>query len=83
MTPLRPLLVRSALGAAGLADVPVHGALCFVEADWPLIGGSFVIADVAVLWPKKLAERLVAAGPLTADDVEAAHRALGPAFPPA
>ncbi len=22
-------------------EVPVHGVLCFVDADWPLIGGSF------------------------------------------
>ena len=56
--------------------------LCFIDAYWPLIGGSFVIADVTVLWPKKLAERLIALGPITADDVEAAHRALARAFPP-
>ena len=24
-----------------VGDVPVTGALCFVEADWPLIGGAF------------------------------------------
>ena len=76
-------LVRSALDAATLADVPVHGTLCFVEADWPLIGGSFVIAAVAVLWPRKLAERLVAPGPTTDDDVAAAYRALARAFPAA
>jgi hypothetical protein len=22
-------------------DLPIHGVLCFIEADWPLIGGSF------------------------------------------
>jgi len=55
----------------------------FIDAYWPLIGGSFAIADVAVLWPKRLTERLVALGPLTADDGESAHRALAGAFPPA
>jgi hypothetical protein len=74
-------LVRSALDAAALTDVPAQGVPCFVEADWPLIGGSAVIADVAVLWPKRLAERLVAPGGLTADDVAAAHLALARAFP--
>ena len=74
-------LVRSALDAATLTDVPVHAALCFIEADWPLIGGSFVIADVAVVWPKKLAERLVASGAMSEADVEATHRALAQAFP--
>lgn len=76
-------LVRSALDAATLTDVPVHGTLCFIEADWPLIGGSFVIADVAVVWPKKLAERLVAPGAMSEAEVEKTHRALGKAFPAA
>ena len=76
-------VVRSALDAATLTDVPVQGALCFVEADWPLVGGSFVIANVAVLSPKKLAERLVAPGLMTDDDVETVHRALARAFPAA
>lgn len=76
-------LVQAALDTAGLQDVPVHGALCFVGAEWPLIGGSFVIDDVAVLWPKKLAERLVAPGPQAAGRVDATHRVLGRAFPPA
>lgn len=39
-------------------DVPVVGALCFVEADWPLIGGSFTTREVHVLWPKRLAKVL-------------------------
>jgi hypothetical protein len=43
-----------------VVDVPVVGALCFVEAEWPLIGGSFSVRDVAVLWPRKLASRLSA-----------------------
>ncbi|EYR65283.1 hypothetical protein N866_00475 [Actinotalea ferrariae CF5-4] len=76
-------LVRSALDAVALTDVPVLGALCFIESDWPLIGGSFVIADVAVLWPKKLAERLVAPGAMSEAEVEAVHRALAQAFPAA
>lgn len=76
-------LVLAALDANGHGTVPVHGVLCFVEADWPLVGGSFTIADVAVLWPRKLGERLVAPGPMTADDVDSAYRALAAAFPPA
>lgn len=46
-------LVRSLVG-----DVPVTGALCFVEADWPLIGGAFITRGVHVLWPKRLAKLL-------------------------
>jgi hypothetical protein len=74
-------LVRAALEAAGLAEVPVRGVLCFVEADWPLFGGSFVIDDVWVLWPKKLAEQLATPGPLDDAMTERVHRALAVAFP--
>ncbi len=63
-------------------DVPVHGALCFVDADWPLIGGSFTTRGVAVLWPKKLYPRLQEPGPLSLDDVDRLHRALARALPP-
>lgn len=39
-------------------DVPITGALCFVEADWPLIGGFFSTREVHVLSPRRLAKRL-------------------------
>jgi hypothetical protein len=53
------ILVRSALADAGQpADLPVRGMLCFIDADWPLIGGSFTTAGVDVLGPKKAAERI-------------------------
>ena len=39
--------------------VRVHGVLCFVEADWPLIGGSFTHRGVEVLWPRKLKKDLL------------------------
>ena len=48
-------LMRAALDGTG---VPVHGALCFLEADWPLIGGSFTIDGHHVLWPKLLVKRI-------------------------
>lgn len=43
--------------------LPVHGVLCFVEADWPLLGGDFITRDVHALWPKKLYSKLQAYGP--------------------
>ena len=42
-----------------LEDVPVTGALCFVDADWPLVGGAFTISGVHVLGPRRLAKLLV------------------------
>lgn len=76
-------VVRAALERAGITDVPVHGVLCFVDADWPLIGGSFVISEVAVLWPKKLSERLTAPGPVSSGRADEVHRALARALPAA
>lgn len=74
-------VVRGALERAGFADVPVHGSLCFVDADWPLFGGSFVISDVAVLWPKKLSERVLAPGEITTEAITSVHASLARAFP--
>ena len=62
-------------------DVPVHGVLCFVEADWPLLGGNFTTRDVHTLWPKKLYPELRAEGPLTADTIAEIQRTLARALP--
>jgi hypothetical protein len=75
--------VRSALESADLADVPVHGMLCFVEADWPLIGGTFTISELYVLFPRKAVEYLVKPGPLDDAAIQRVHRTLAEAFPPA
>ena len=61
-------------------DVPVHGVLCFVEADWPLIGGTFTTRGVQSLWPRKLYPKLQAEGPFTADTVAEIHRKLAHAL---
>jgi hypothetical protein len=71
-------LVRSLVDA----EVPVRGVLCFVESDWPLIGGAFTTRGVDVLWPKKLYPRLSATGP-HATSVADVHTRLARALPPA
>ena len=76
-------LVRAALEANGLNAVPVGGMLCFVEADWPLIGGDFVIAGLNVLWPKKVASHIAKPGALDVDTAERVHHTLALAFPSA
>jgi hypothetical protein len=72
-------IVRAVIGD----DVPVHGVLCFVEADWPLIGGSFAIRGVEALWPKKLYSKLQADGPLEIQTLDEIHQNLAAALPPA
>lgn len=46
-------VVRGVVG-----ELPATGALCFVNADWPLIGGSFITRGVHVLSPQKLSKLL-------------------------
>lgn len=74
-------LVRSALASRGYGEVPVTGVLCFVAADWPLIGGAFWIEDVLVAWPKKVAAYVAAEGGIEPGRVGDVHRALAEAFP--
>jgi len=57
--------------------------LCFIDADWPLIGGSFTIRGVDVLRAKKAAEILKRPGPLTVSQVSSVADQLARSFPPA
>jgi hypothetical protein len=68
---------------AALPDgsVDVNGALCFVEADWPLIGGSFEVNGIHVLWPKLLVKRLSETADGGSVDVDGVHARLAAAFP--
>lgn len=74
-------LTRAALVAGGLAEVPVSGMLCFVDADWPLLGGSFNTSAISVLWPRKACERICAVTVLSSDEVLAAYQQIARTFP--
>jgi hypothetical protein len=67
--------------AAGQQVPTVAGVLCFVDADWPLLGGSFMINEVQVEWPRKTYHRLTRPGDLDASEVRNWHRVLAEAFP--
>lgn len=56
------------------------GVLCFLEADWSLIGGSFSVDGVHVLWPRLLVQRVRDAPPQPVD-VDLVHTQLARAFP--
>lgn len=74
--------VERVTAALGEAAPPVSGVLCFLEADWPLIGGSFSVDGVHVLWPRLLAQRLLDAPPQRVE-VGLIHAQLARAFPSA
>ena len=54
--------VQNVLGGA---DLPIHAALCFVDAEWKLWSKPFQLSGVWVTWPKRLAEMIAEPGPLT------------------
>jgi hypothetical protein len=67
-----------------LADgVPLHGVLCFVDADWPLIGGAFAHRGVEAMWPERLYPRLAAEGPFETGTVADIHGSLATSLRPA
>lgn len=73
-------LVTAALGHS----VPVSAALCFVDADWPLLGGAFTVQGVFVGSPKMLRKRLIAQeGDEPVIDVDWASARLARMLPPA
>jgi hypothetical protein len=72
-------IVRGVVGEA----VPVRGVLCFVDADWPLVGGAFRIRGVDVLWPKKMYQLLRADGPVSTESILTSHQLIASALPPA
>ena len=61
--------------------VPVTGALCFIEADWPIIGGAFAVDGIHVVWPRLLVKRMAEASTAQQVDVDGIHSRLSTAFP--
>lgn len=72
-------IVRGLMGSA----MPVHGVLCFVDAEWPLLGGAFTTREIEVLWPKKLYPKLRMEGTVGVGTITETHRLLASALPPA
>lgn len=72
-------VVRDAL--VDQPEVQVQGVLCFIDADWPVFGGSFTMDDVAVVWPKKLKASLTAPGALGPDQIAELQWRLHETFP--
>lgn len=62
--------------------VQVRGALCFIDAEWPLLGSEFEVDGILVTWPKRLAADLRASNHGQVD-VEAVARTIAARFKPA
>lgn len=75
-------LVEGAVRAATEADVALHGALCFVDADLPILGKR-TFRGFPLLCPRPLAKRINRDGPLGTEHVLALAAELAQRFPPA
>jgi len=71
--------VRSALGDE---VVPIHAAICFIDAEWSFFAKPFQMGDVWVTWGKKLAEMIAAPGELGQEEVLRIANELAAALPP-
>lgn len=74
-------LVQAAMAEVA-PEAPVHGALCFVDADLPLVG-KLTFGGYPLLYARPLAKRINAAGPLAEEGVRAIAGELARRFPSA
>jgi len=63
-------------------EVPVHGALCFVDADLPMVT-KLTFGGYPLLYAKPLAKRINAPGPLAENRARAVAAELAQRFPSA
>jgi hypothetical protein len=68
-------VVRTALDGA---VVPVHAAVCFIEAEWKLFARPFQHDGVWITWATKLAEMIAEPGPLSLAELPTSPIALPP-----
>ncbi len=62
--------------------IPVHPALSFVGAEWPMFFAKpFKLKGVWISWPAKLADLVLGDGPLSIDEVDRIARLLSHRLP--
>jgi hypothetical protein len=77
----RVAAVRALLAAVGLDDVPVHGAVCFVDGLLPLAVADLEVHGVHVMRPSGLTAFVAQPGDLSAEDREALQQVLAGKLP--
>jgi len=76
-------VVRECLVAAQ-ARIPVHGVVCFVGAEWPLVFRRPVrMRGVTALWPTALGELVGKAGPFDTTVINETAKLLADVLKPA
>ncbi len=63
-------------------DIPIHSALSFAGAKWPILFAQpFRLQDVWISWPAKLADLIAAPGTLSGEDIDRLARRLSVRLP--
>lgn len=74
--------MEAVIKAVGAETAPIHAALSFVGAEWPLFFAKPLRLDgVWISWPTKLADLIAAPGSLTTDDIDRIARLLSYRLP--
>jgi hypothetical protein len=63
-------------------DVPIHSAICFVEAEWDFFLKPFQIESVWITYGKHLSEMIGSEGPLSDERVLEVSNDLAVKLPP-
>jgi hypothetical protein len=75
--------VRAVCKALGVYETPVIPVVCFVWSDWPLLLKPFQHDGVWVTWPKDLAKKILAPGPLEPEQAARVAETLAARLSPA
>ena len=74
--------IEAVTKALGAEEAPIHAALSFVGAEWPIFFAKPLrLGGVWISWPTKLADLIAVDGPLTADDIDRVARHLSTTLP--
>lgn len=68
-------------GMGGREDVPITPVLCFIDAEWPLLGALDLFEGVRTDGPRSVRKLVTQPGPLTTEEVVEVAIVLSQAFP--
>lgn len=74
-------VVSTVLDGNAMAEVPVHGVLCFVDGLFPLFQRRLHVDELVVTGPRTLPDVVAASGPVDDAQRRALHRLIGQRLP--
>lgn len=75
--------VEQVLAQAGMDQIPVHAALCFVNSEWGWFAKPFALNGVWVTWAEKLTELVMDWNAIPDNEVDRLAQVVGSKLPSA